>query len=99
MAPVRELGWAGSGMGTAGSASKYLYIARTGHPNEVVYGENLTDYFAGVGVPAREIVLNPEGANRPELQACLGGDALAVLGPNWHLDHSCIGDRVFLDLA
>ena len=46
-----------------------------------------------------------DGSNRPELAQCLNGDAIAVLGFNWHLDHSSgakqifNGSRSFLDGA
>src|SRR5262249_14290572 len=77
----------------------YFYLARAQHPNEAIYVENLSDYLGSVGVPTREIVMRLRGADRSELAACLAGDALAVLGFNWNLDHSCIGDHHFLDAA
>jgi len=82
-----------------GQAARCFYISRVEHPNEVVYGENLRDYFGSIGVPTREIVMNQDGAHRPELAQCLNGDAIAVLGFNWHLDHSAIGRRRFLNIA
>ena len=77
----------------------YFYIARQGHPNQIIYTENVQEYLNDVGVETREIVLGANGSARPELQACLNGDALGILGYIWDLDHSCIGDRFFLDLA
>jgi len=78
---------------------RYLYITRVEHPNEAIYTENLSDFFAELAVPTREIVMQARGADRTELAACLAGDARAVLGFNWHLDHSCIGDEHFLHIA
>lgn len=76
-----------------------FYVTRTEHPNEAVYAENVLEYLATIGVPAREIVMNPDGASRSELEQCLKGDPLAVLGTNWHLDHSCCGNKIFLKAA
>src|SRR5262249_25220794 len=78
---------------------RYVYITRLDHPNEVIYAENVLQYFADTGVRAREIVINKDGAHRKELSQCLQGDATAVLGFNYHLDHACVGDHIFLDLA
>ncbi len=80
-------------------AVHFLYLTRVDHPNEAIYTENLREYFNSVGIPTREIVMNVDGAERPELAQCLSGHAIAVLGFNWHLDHSAIGNRHFLDLA
>jgi hypothetical protein len=77
---------------------KYLYFARVPHSNEAVVAENLLEFCSLAGVPAREVILSLDGRLRSELGACLG-DALAIVGCNWHLDHSCIGDRIFLDVA
>jgi hypothetical protein len=80
------------------AAVKYLYFARVQHPNEEVAAENVLEFCAGAGIPAREVILHPDGRLRSELGDCLA-DALAIVSPNWHLDHSCIGDRLFLDVA
>jgi hypothetical protein len=77
---------------------KYLYFARIEHPNEVVYAENVLDYCSAVGIPARQIVMKSNGADRSELEKCLS-DAITVVSTNWHLDHSCLGDRHFMDIA
>jgi hypothetical protein len=77
---------------------KYLYFARSGHPNEAIYAENVLTYCAAVGIPARQIVMNSNGAHRFELEKCLS-DAITVVSTNWHLDHSCLGDRHFMDVA
>jgi Glycosyl transferases group 1 len=79
--------------------ARFLYLTRVEHHHEVIYTENLREYFNSVGVPTREIVMSTDGAQRSELAQCLNGDAIAVLGFNWHLDHSAIGSRHFLDLA
>lgn len=79
--------------------ARFFYVTRVDHPHEEIYGENLDDYFSSIGVPTRHIMLNQDGSRRPELAQCLNGDAIAVLGFNWHLDHSAIGKRHFLDLA
>ena len=84
---------------SSGTRPEYVYLTRVEHPGEAICIENWLEYFAAVRVPAREIVLHTNGAHRSELVCCLDGSALAVLGMNWHLDHSCIGDRLFLDLA
>jgi hypothetical protein len=77
----------------------FVYVTRVEHPYEVIAADNLRDYFASIGVPTREIVLALDGAARSELAQCLNGDAIAVVGFNWHLDHSCIGDTHFLGAA
>jgi hypothetical protein len=77
---------------------KYLYFARVEHPNEVIYAENVLDYCSAVGIPAREIVMESNGAHRSELEKCLS-DAITVVSANWHLDHSSLGDRHFMDVA
>lgn len=79
--------------------SRVFYITRIEHPYEVIASENLRDYFGRIGVPTREIVMRLDGADRSTLAQCLNGDAMAVLGFNWHLDHSCIGNRHFVDAA
>jgi hypothetical protein len=77
---------------------KYLYFARIEHPFEAVSSESVLDFCASVGVPVRSIVMNLDGSSRSELGHCLD-DAIAIASFNWHLDHSCIGDRIFLDVA
>ncbi len=79
--------------------SRFFYIARIEHPYEVIAAENLRDYFGRIGVPTREIVMNLDGADRSELAQGLNGDAIAMLGFNWHLDHSWMGNGHFLDAA
>ena len=81
------------------STGKRFYVTRIEHPNEVVYAENVLEYLALTGVPATEIVMNPDGAHRSELEQCLQPDTLGVLGTNWHLDHSCCGNQIFLQAA
>jgi len=81
-----------------GGHQKYLYFARVEHPNEVVYAENVLTYCSAVGIPARQIVMKLDGAHRSELEKCLS-DAITVVSTNWHLDHSCMGDRHFMDAA
>lgn len=77
---------------------KYLYFARVPHENEAIVAENLLGFCSQHGIAAREIVIHEDGRYRAELSECLA-DALAIVSPNWHLDHSCIGDRLFLDVA
>jgi hypothetical protein len=77
---------------------KYLYFARVPHSNEAVLAQNVLEFCSQAGVPAREVILNLDGSLRTELGDCLG-DALAIVACNWHLDHSCIGNRLFLDVA
>jgi len=78
--------------------SKYLYFVRVEHPNEVVYAENVLEYCLASGIPAREVVVNLDAARRHILKECLA-DARAVVSVNWHLDHACLEDRPFLDVA
>jgi len=82
----------------AGGHQKYLYFARIEHPNEAIYAENVLNYCSAVGIPARQIVMKSDGAHRSELEECLS-DAITVVSTNWHLDHSCMGDRHFMDVA
>lgn len=77
---------------------QYLYYARLEHPNDAVNAENVLEYCSSSGIPAREIIMHSDGAMRSELKQCLS-DALAVISTNWNLDHSCIDDRPFLDVA
>lgn len=77
------------------SKTRFFYITRIEHPYEIIAGENLRDYFGSIGVATREIVMNLDGSDRRELARCLNGDAIAVLGFNWHLDHSSGAKRIF----
>lgn len=79
-------------------SEKYLYFARVPHSNEAVVAENVLEFCSLAGVSAREVILSLDGSLRSELGDCLS-DGLAIVGCNWHLDHSCIGDRSFLDVA
>src|SRR5215208_1196629 len=80
-------------------AGKRFYVTRIEHPSEIVYAQNVLEYLTLTGVPATEIVMNSDGAHRPELEQSLRADTLGVLGTNWHLDHSCCGNQVFLEAA
>jgi hypothetical protein len=76
--------------------AQYFYIAGCDHPNDRVYWENLKEFFDSIGAATRQIMLKNEGGQRPELLQCIEGDAIAVIGHNWHLDHSWIGGTPFL---
>lgn len=78
---------------------RYFYVTRPDHPNDAVYAANVIEYLTKRGVATRELVMNRNPADRSELAQCLSGDALAVLGTIWNLDHSCIGSQTFLDAA
>ena len=77
---------------------KFLYFARPDHPNDAVYAENVLEFCGEIGHPAREIIVNCKDTSHCDLENCIA-DAAVFVSPNYNLDHSCIGDRRFLDLA
>src|SRR5215204_2429681 len=77
----------------------YFYVTRPDHPSDAIYAANVIEYLSQQGVATRELVMSPDPANRSELAECLSGDALAILGTIWNLDHACIGNQTFLDAA
>ena len=77
---------------------RVFYICHSAHPNDQIYAEHVADYLTCEGIAHKRIVLNP-GDERLELQQCLNGDALGVLGFNATLDRSRISSTSFLDAA
>jgi hypothetical protein len=75
-----------------------FYLCHGPHTNDPIYTENLTDFFRDSGIAAATIALPADG-QRMELQRCLNGDAIGVIGLNTLLDHSWIGSENFLDVA
>jgi hypothetical protein len=75
-----------------------FFVCRIDYPNDRVYAENVTEFLALAGVKTQVIELARDG-QRPELEQCLVGDAIGVLGLNAELDHSWISSSNFLDLA
>jgi hypothetical protein len=73
------------------------YICHIEHPNDRVYAENLSEFFAGSGVAHETIEFNPVDARG--LLAAVGNDTLGVIGFNGELDHAWIDSRNFLDIA
>jgi hypothetical protein len=84
--------------GRPGSPAGTLYICHGRHANDLVYVENLLDFFRDTDVDVETIALSPQNP-RSELMRCLHGGAIGVLGMNTQLDHAWIGSRNFLDLA
>jgi len=80
------------------SQSGTFYICHGPHPNDLVYMENLTDFFRQQGIAVDTIALSADG-QRLELARCLNGDAIGVLGLNTLLDHSWIHAENFLEVA
>src|SRR5262245_54725134 len=62
-----------------------IYVCHGDHPNDLIYAENLQDFFRHEGIEVETIALPPEG-QRPELMRCLHDAAIGVLGLNSHLD-------------
>jgi hypothetical protein len=87
-----------STVGQARSRAGTFYICHGTHANDLVYVENLLDFFRHADVAVETIALSLQNP-RSELMRCLHGSALGVLGMNTQLDHAWIGSRNFLDLA
>ena len=59
------------------------------HPNDLVYTENLIEFFQGEGIEVETIALTSRGS-KPELMRCLNDDAIGILGFNMQLDRAWI---------
>jgi len=68
------------------------------HPNDLVYTENLIEFFRQEGIAVETIALTSNGS-KPELMRCLNDFAIGILGFNVQLDRACIDSESFLDLA
>ncbi len=75
-----------------------FHICHADHSHDRVFAENVSEYLASKGIKAKAIVLNEDG-QRPQLQECLQGGGIGVIGFNSQLDHSWIGSTNFLDAA
>jgi hypothetical protein len=79
------------------SARKF-YISHSMHPNDLVYTENLIEFFGEEGIDVETIALTSRGS-KPELMRCLNDATIGILGINMQLDRAWIGSENFLDLA
>jgi hypothetical protein len=79
-------------------AARNFYISHSMHPNDLVYTENLIEFFRQEGIAVETIALTSNGS-KPELMRCLNDVAIGILGFNVQLDRACIGSESFLDLA
>ena len=79
-------------------AARNFYISHSMHPNDLVYTENLIEFFRQEGIAVETIALTSNGS-KPELMRCLNDFAIGILGFNVQLDRACIGSESFLDLA
>jgi hypothetical protein len=76
----------------------YFQICHTRHEHDRVYGENLREYFAQIGIECRAFEF--EAAGRwPGLRRCLTENTIGVLGINAQLDQCWIGSKDFLHAA
>ena len=78
--------------------NKAFYVCYGPHPHDLIYAENLLEFFRETGTPAEAIRLRPNNPQR-ELLRCLNDSTLGVIGLNVQLDHSWIDSDNFLDLA
>lgn len=76
-----------------------FYVTRLDHPNEAVSAENVISYLRRSGREVCEVVMDSNAAARTQLAQCFEGAATAVFGNIWHLDHACIGNQSFLEIA
>ena len=85
-------------IGSPGAPTGKFYVCHGTHANDLIYMENLIDFFQDAGIEVETIALAPQGSS-PELMRCFNGAVLGVLGINSQLDHSWIDSNNFLDLA
>ena len=78
--------------------NKTFYVCYGPHPHDMIYAENLLEFFHVAGTAAEAIRLQPQNPQR-ELLRCLNDSTLGVIGLNVQLDHSWIDSDNFLDLA
>lgn len=78
---------------------KLFYICHSGHPNNRVYAENLSEFFGSQSVAHRIIEFDPSGNKHELLVAAARSSARGVIGFNWELDHAWIDSRNFVDIA
>jgi len=74
-----------------------LHVCHIDHPNDRVYAENLSEFFAASGVAHRTIEF--DRIDPRALLAAVADDTLGVIGFNWELDHAWIDSKNFLDIA
>ena len=75
-----------------------FYICHLAHENDRIAAETHAEYLKWAGVDVRTLEFGLAG-QRPELQACLNEETIAVLGYNSQLDNSWIGDENFITAA
>lgn len=78
--------------------NKTFYVCYGSHAHDLIYAENLLEFFRRTGTAAEAIRLQPQNP-QSELLRCLSDSTLGVIGLNVQLDHSWIGSDNFLDLA
>jgi hypothetical protein len=78
--------------------SKTFYVCYGPHPNDLIYAENLLEFFRKAGTSAEAIRLQAQNPQR-ELLRCLNASTLGIIGLNVQLDHSWVDSDNFLDLA
>ena len=78
--------------------NKTFYVCYGSHAHDLIYAENLLEFFREAGIPAEAIRLQPQNPQH-ELLRCLNDSTLGVIGLNVQLDHSWIDSDNFLDLA
>lgn len=78
---------------------KTFYICHSGHPNNRVYAENLSEFFESQGVVHQAVEFDPAGNKHELLVTAVRSGTLGVIGFNWELDHAWIGSRNFVDIA
>jgi hypothetical protein len=75
-----------------------LFVCHLAHENDRVAARIAAEYLTWAGVDSRILEFNESG-QRPELQASLRDDTIAILGFNSQLDHSWIGEENFITAA
>lgn len=80
------------------SRRRTFYICHVAYQHDRVYSENITEYFEQAGIRSK-VVMFKEPGPAPELNECLQGDAIGVLGFNSQLDHCWIESTSFPDAA
>jgi hypothetical protein len=73
--------------------SKTFYVCYGPHPNDLIYAENLLEFFREAGRAAEAIRLQPQNPQR-ELLRCLNDSTLGIIGLNVQLDHSWIDSEL-----
>src|ERR1043166_15261 len=76
----------------------HFHICHTRHEHDRVYAENLSEYFAQVGVECKTFEFEAPG-RWPGLRGCLNENTIGVLGINAQLDHCWVGGKDFLTAA